>query len=79
MAIEDLNNKTDGILDDILPHSRLRYVVRSPRLSFSYGALGAVDMIAKDRAIKACIGPVISIAIQGKIMDSLSKRFYSRL
>jgi len=48
MAFEDLNNKTDGIFDDILPNTHLRRTIRSPNNGFYYGAYHAKDMLKTD-------------------------------
>lgn len=59
MAFDAINNKTDGIADDLLPNIELRMVARSPLSSFSNGAVMAVDILEKryQDQIIACIGP----------------------
>jgi hypothetical protein len=59
MAIDEINNKTDGILDDLLHYTELRMVVRSPLASFAMGASAASEMVAIDngKGVIACVGP----------------------
>ena len=64
MAIEDLNNKTDGIFDTLLPQIELDYIVRSPVGTFSRAAMGAVNML-ESHSVKACIGPYAYAALKG--------------
>jgi hypothetical protein len=67
LAFDDLNNKTDGVHDDILPGIELRPTVRSPDNGFYYGAYDAKDMLRSDNytGIKVNIGPYGSEAMQG--------------
>jgi hypothetical protein len=67
IAFEDLNNKTDGVYDDILPDIELRPSIRSPNNGFYYGAYYAKDMLRTDNStgIKVNIGPYGSLAMQG--------------
>lgn len=72
MAYDDLQNKTDGILDDILPDIDLRFIVRSPLLSFSLGSEGAKEMMDLDIShLKACIGPKGYLPLKGSSTFSL--------
>jgi hypothetical protein len=59
MAIDEINNKTDGVLDDLLPYTELRMVVRSPLTTFARGAAAASDMLVADddKGVIACVGP----------------------
>eukprot|EP01041_Mallomonas_annulata_P009357 gene9357-19409_t len=43
MAIREINNKTDGIADDILPNTLLKLAFRSPRLDFLKAIKAALD------------------------------------
>jgi hypothetical protein len=67
LAFEDLNNKTDGVYDDILPNTYLRSSIRSPNNGFYFGAYYAKDMLRTDggKGIIANIGPYGSLAMQG--------------
>jgi hypothetical protein len=67
LAFEDLNNKTDGVYDDILPDTYLRPSIRSPNNGFYYGAYFAKDMLRADggKGIIVNIGPYGSLAMQG--------------
>jgi hypothetical protein len=68
MAIEDLNNKTDGIHDNLLSQIDLQYIVRSPMNTFSLGAIDAVEM----SHVKACIGPHSYEALKGILLYAIS-------
>jgi hypothetical protein len=67
LAFEDVNNKTDGVYDDILPDIELRPIVRSPNYGFFYGAYYAKEMLKIDnsKGIKVNIGPYDSLATRG--------------
>lgn len=67
LAFEDINNKTDGVYDDILPDIELRASIRSPNNGFYFGAYYAKDMLRTDNSsgIKVNIGPYGSRAMQG--------------
>jgi ABC-type branched-subunit amino acid transport system substrate-binding protein len=67
LAFEDLNNKTDGVHDDILPDTYLRPSVRSPNTGFYYGSRYARDLLRIDggKGIIANIGPSNSIPLRG--------------
>jgi hypothetical protein len=67
LAFDAINNKTDGIADDLLPGVELRMVVRSPLGSFSRGAETAVDVIDSrgDDGVLACVGPYGLLPTQG--------------
>ncbi len=67
LAFDAINNKTDGIADDLLPGVELRMVVRSPLGSFSRGAETSIDVIDArgDDGVIACVGPYGLFAIQG--------------
>ncbi len=56
MAIDDINNKTDGIFD---VYTQLRSVLRSPRQLFKLGVEAASDMVLIDdeKGVMACVGP----------------------
>ena len=44
MAINEINNKTDGIFDDILPDVHVRYGVRDSLHTFQNSVLAAIDL-----------------------------------
>ncbi len=71
MAFEDLNNKTDGIFDDLLPQTHLRTAIRSPNNGFYYGAYYAKDMLKVDssKGIIANFGPFGNYGMQGEVLD----------
>jgi hypothetical protein len=58
MAIDDLNNKTDGVFDSLLPESELRAIVRLSSDEFFDGGVNARQSISVDsQGIKAALGP----------------------
>ena len=59
MAINDINNKTDGIHDDLLPKTTLREVFRFPPATFSTAVNDAVELTKIDggRGIMGLVGP----------------------
>ncbi len=67
MAIREINDKTDGIEDELLPDTVLRPVVRTPYRSFAYGAVKATEMVTVDHneGVIACIGPALAIPLSG--------------
>ena len=67
IAIDAINNKHDGLFDDILPLTELRMVVRSPLRTFGLGANAATSMLAADngKGVIACAGPAASNAMKG--------------
>ena len=44
MAVNEINNKTDGVFDDILPDVRVRYGVRDSLHTFQNSVLAAIDL-----------------------------------
>ncbi len=71
MAINEINDKHDGIEDELLPHTPLRLVVKQPRDSFTDGAVQAVNMraIHSDDEVIACIGPQWTDAMAGMLFN----------
>jgi hypothetical protein len=76
MAIENVNNKTDGIFDEILPETQLRMIFRSCENKFFLGAINANSLISaaasstatsNNRPLMANIGPFASDSLQGAI------------
>jgi ABC-type branched-subunit amino acid transport system substrate-binding protein len=58
MAIEDVNNKTDGVFDDLLPGTELRVIPRLTSNEFLDGAINAqqtLEVVGEE--IKAALGP----------------------
>ena len=45
MAIHEINNKTDGIADEILPSTRLLVAQRDPRCDADYGRVAAFELM----------------------------------
>ena len=67
MAIDEINNKTDGIADYLLPDIELRPVVRTALASLALGARAALDMLKvnSEEGVLACIGPLTLRGING--------------
>ncbi|KAL1527384.1 hypothetical protein AB1Y20_016052 [Prymnesium parvum] len=64
-AIRELNNKTDGVADDLLPNTQLRFAFRDSKCD-STSAIGGVISLARDvfdgAGVKAIIGAACSSA-----------------
>lgn len=67
MAFDEINDKTDGIADDLLPGVALRVVVRSPLASFTKGVDSAEDMLGVNggEGVLINIGPYSFSSTQG--------------
>lgn len=72
MAIDEINDKTDGVNDDLLPHTELRMVVRSPLSAFEIGAEAAGEMVRIDdgKGVIGCVGPAELRPMKGWLMKS---------
>eukprot|EP01041_Mallomonas_annulata_P002477 gene2477-4820_t len=59
MAFEEINNKNDGLYDDLLPNTQLKFALRGPKQSF-LGGLEAVqdftNTVFGGQGVKAVIG-----------------------
>lgn len=65
MAIREINNKNDGILDNLLPNTTLKLAIRSPRRSFLLAVTTAIALsttVFNGAGVSAVIGPVASSA-----------------
>eukprot|EP01041_Mallomonas_annulata_P010083 gene10083-21015_t len=59
MALKEINDKTDGIHDDLLPHTQIKFALRAPAQNFLRGLEAAQDMstdVFGGKGIKAVIG-----------------------
>ncbi len=67
MAIDEINNKTDGISDDLLPGIELRPVVRTALSSFILGAKAAISLTEANNGegVVSVIGPFTYEAAKG--------------
>ena len=71
MAIKEINNKTDGLYDDILPNVIVKYAIRDSHVTFSNAVLQTLDMTNnafKPHGIHAVVGgkdDVVAAAIAG--------------
>ena len=68
MAFDHINDKNDGLFDNILPNSHLRLVYDTSDNKFFEGALGARNLlnVNKKDPLMANIGPFDDHTIQGK-------------
>ncbi len=73
MAIDELNNKTDGIFDDILPETQIKFACRVNPTSFTDTAIEVIDL-----ETVAFGGLGIEVAI-GALTNNLSKSMSSFL
>ena len=69
MAINDINNKTDGIYDDILPNTEMRQIFRYPQALFALAVNYAVELAKIDggRGVMGLVGPYAARGTQGKL------------
>ena len=71
MAVREINNKTDGLYDDILPNVMVKYAIRDSRVTFSNTVLQTLDMTNnafKPHGVHAVIGgkdEIVAAAIAG--------------
>lgn len=67
MAVEEINNKADGLSDSLIPDTQINMLVRSPLVRFTYGAVDAINMMYRsdNLAVSACIGPFSLAATTG--------------
>ena len=45
LAIDEINNKTDGVADSLLPHTELRFVLRDSRRDALAALVGALELV----------------------------------
>jgi hypothetical protein len=72
MALNEINNKSDGIYDDILPNTKLQFVVRPTKRSFSISVNSAAYVAGTafgGQGVIAAVGPA-SLAGTAPIMAS---------
>ena len=75
MAVREINNKTDGVRDALLPATRLKYVFRDPKVDTGVAVLSAIDLLQRTncdaayaracgravcRGVAALVGPGVS-------------------
>lgn len=67
MAFDHINDKADGVADELLTDVQLRMVARSPLASFAEGAMDAIDMLGArhEDSFMACVGPANIDSIRG--------------
>eukprot|EP00966_Prymnesium_polylepis_P182730 4233696-Prymnesium_polylepis.1 len=63
-ALREINNKTDGVADDVLPHTQIEFAYYDSRCSASDGMAGALSLTrtAFRQPISAIIGTSCSEA-----------------
>ncbi len=68
MAVDEINNKTDGTADNLLPEIELRTAVRTALGSLARGSQAALDLLKVNNgeSIAACIGPFSLGGIKGR-------------
>jgi hypothetical protein len=68
MAIENINNKTDGIYDDVLPQTQLKTIFRSSENKFYLGATNAKSLLqVPSTPVMANIGPFGDATLRGAV------------
>lgn len=78
MAIDDINNKTDGIYDNLLPNTVIRTAFRSPQILFSLAVDEAVELAHIDggKGIMGLIGPFSARGTTGILNIILINYYY---
>jgi hypothetical protein len=68
MAIREINNKSDGLYDDILPNITFKLATEHPNILFSTSTVAAnlIRTSFNGNGIRACIGPGTNAAIAGQ-------------
>ncbi len=68
MAIDEINNKTDGVYDFLLPETELRVVAYQPIDTFASGAIGADMMATMDdqSGVLGVVGPTTRSTLSGE-------------
>ena len=70
LAISEINNKTDGIYDDILPNITFSVISAQPANTKTAGAVSA--LYAVDEGVRAVIGPQENAPIEGTELIELT-------
>jgi hypothetical protein len=67
MAIREINNKSDGLYDDLLPNITFKLATEHPNILFSTStvAANAIRTSFNGDGIRGCIGPGTNAAIAG--------------
>lgn len=67
MAFDQINNKTDGIFDDLLPDTYLKFIYKPANNKYLQGAVVADHLLKVDpiNGIIANIGPLGNYSLQG--------------
>ena len=79
MAINEINDKFDGVHDNILPLTELRMVAKNPIQTFGGGAIAAAQMLEVDegRGVVGVVGPAALATLQGNICQRLVEQSLS--
>jgi hypothetical protein len=70
MAVRDINNKSDGIYDALLPESVLKTTIHDPLESYNLGIQFGYHMLTLDNetGIHAVIGPDVARVVASKLI-----------
>lgn len=66
MAVREINDKTDGIADELLPYSQLVFAARNSRGLYNYALLSAIDLAQNafgGEGVQGVIGPIVNEAV----------------
>lgn len=77
MAIKHLNDKTDGIYDNLLPNTQIRIIHRASNDQALRGAVNAGSILQVDsKGVVACLGPLSNRTLQGILLNqSINQSF----
>jgi hypothetical protein len=69
MAIREINNKSDGLYDDLLPDTQFTLATQHPGIMFSTSTIAANILRGSFNGygVRACIGPGTNAAIAGDL------------
>lgn len=67
MALREINDKSDGLYDDLLPNITLKLATEHPNILFSTSTVAAnsIRKSFQGNGVRACIGPSTNAAIAG--------------
>lgn len=68
MGIKHLNDKNDGIYDNLLPNTKIKFIHRASNDQALRGAVNAGAILQVDsKGVMACLGPLSNRTLQGLI------------
>ena len=65
LALREINNKTDGVADELLPDTRLEFAYRDSKCNDFFGFYGAVELhrdVFDGQGVHAMIGTACSVS-----------------